>query len=131
MIPSGNRVTELHRKAKDIQTRPDEIFCVYAVYPDHETALKAVRQLVAQRWIACANLIALGVSIYEWNGAIEETQEVAAILKTTGSKVDALIHQIALLHPYEVPCVVAWPVETGHGDFLNWVKNQVRHLRQT
>jgi periplasmic divalent cation tolerance protein len=38
--------------------------------------------------------------------------------------VDDLTRAIADEHSHEVPCVVSWPIENGHPDFLDWVITQ-------
>jgi periplasmic divalent cation tolerance protein len=64
-------------------------------------------------------------SIYRWRGAIESSEEVAAILKTSDAKADALITRIAALHSYEVPCIATWPIDKVLGSYADWVEGSV------
>ena len=36
-----------------------------------------------------------------------------------------LEEKIIELHPYECPAILRIPIEGGHKDFLNWIKEQV------
>ncbi len=97
------------------------ILSVYVTAPDEETALHIARTVVGERLTACANVLPGCRSVYRWQGQVEEAGEVALILKTTAARFPALERRIGELHPYEVPCIVAWEVADGHEPYLNWV----------
>ena len=101
------------------------VVSVYAVFADAEEAERIGRAVVEDRLAACMNLISPIRSIYRWKGAVETAEEVSAIFKTSGGQVDALMTRIAGLHSYEVPCVVAWPIEKVLGSYADWVDESV------
>lgn len=101
------------------------VVSIYAVFADAEEAERIGRTVVEERLAACINIFAPVQSIYPWNGAVETTDEVAAILKTHHWRVDALMERIAELHSYDVPCIVAWPVEKVVGRYADWVEDSV------
>ena len=98
---------------------------VYAVFANAEEAERIGRQVIEERLAACINILPPIMSIYRWQGTIETADEVAAIFKTTGAQVDALITRIAALHSYDVPCIVNWPVNKLLGDYADWVEDSV------
>jgi periplasmic divalent cation tolerance protein len=98
---------------------------VYAVFASAEEAERIGRLCVEERLAACINILGPIRSIYRWKSAIETADEVAAIFKTTAATADALIARIAGLHSYDVPCVVAWPVEKILGPYADWVEHSV------
>jgi periplasmic divalent cation tolerance protein len=98
---------------------------VYTVLASAEEAERIGRLCVEERLAACINILGPVRSIYRWKNAIETADEVAAILKTSEDQVDALIARIAGLHSYDVPCVVAWPVEKSLGPYADWVEDSV------
>ena len=102
------------------------VVSVYAVFADGEEADRIGRTMVEERLAACVNLLGPIRSIYRWQGAIEATDEVAAIFKTTDEAADRLIERIAALHSYDVPCVVSWPIEKVLGSYVGWVEDSVR-----
>ena len=101
------------------------VVSVYAVFADAEEAERIGRAVVEDRLAACMNLISPIRSIYRWKGAVETAEEVSAIFKTSEGQVDALMTRIAGLHSYEVPCVVAWPIEKVLGSYADWVNESV------
>jgi periplasmic divalent cation tolerance protein len=98
---------------------------VYTVFASAEEAERIGRLCVEERLVACINILGLVRSIYRWKDAIETADEVAAIFKTTEATADALIARIAALHSYDVPCVVAWPVEKFLGPYADWVEDSI------
>ena len=42
------------------------------------------------------------------------------------SLVEELIDRVNALHSYDCPCVVAWPIENGNPDYLQWVDQETR-----
>jgi periplasmic divalent cation tolerance protein len=81
--------------------------------------------LVTERLAACVNLVSNVFSIYKWRGAIEKTAEILLIIKTSEEKREKAMRRLVELHPYEVPEVIAFPIEAGHAPYLAWVLESV------
>jgi periplasmic divalent cation tolerance protein len=94
---------------------------VYVTAPDRDTALAIARAIVDERLAACANVLGAMTSVYRWDGKVVEEGEVAFIAKTTSAQLPALIARIKALHPYQVPCIVAWPIAAGLQAYLDWI----------
>lgn len=101
------------------------ILSVYAVFGDAEEAERIGRAVIEERLAACVNIVPSIRSIYRWKGEIETASEVAAIFKTHHWRSDALMKRIAELHSYDVPCIVAWPIEKIVGSYAQWVEDSV------
>jgi periplasmic divalent cation tolerance protein len=101
------------------------ILSVFAVFANADEAERIGRTVVEERLAACINILSPVRSIYRWKGAIETADEVAAIVKTSDKKVDALITRIAALHSYDVPCIATWPIEKVLGSYAAWVEDSV------
>ncbi len=97
---------------------------VFTNLPDAEAAAKLAARLVEQRLVACANLLPACTSVYRWQGALETTSEVPLLLKTSASRYPALEAAILAAHPYELPEIVAVPVERGLPAYLAWVASE-------
>jgi periplasmic divalent cation tolerance protein len=100
-----------------------DIVFLYVTAPDPKTARQIARTLIAEKLAACVNISAPMTSIYEWQGTIEETAEIAMFVKTTAAAVKRARDRIIALHPYETPCIAALPI-SAHGSataFLDWV----------
>lgn len=100
---------------------------VYTLFGSAEAAERVARQLLDERLIACANLLSPATSFYEWNGAVERADEVPVLLKTTPSRRDALMARLAQLHDYEVPAILALPIDAVATSFGKWVADRVSH----
>ena len=58
-------------------------------------------------------------------GAVETSDEVAGIFKTSTARADVLITRIAGLHSYEVPCIVTWPIDKVIANYTGWIEGSV------
>lgn len=68
---------------------------------------------MSARVAACVNLIEGVRSIYRWEGAVCNELEVQLVLKTTRQQAPALRELIAREHPYQVPELLALPVDAA------------------
>ena len=88
-------------------------------------ARSLVRSLVEDRLVACGTLVPGASSIYRWEGALMEENEVVVLLKTDASKWNALSAAVKERHPYQVPELLALPVERGLDAYLSWMTSEV------
>jgi periplasmic divalent cation tolerance protein len=102
------------------------VLTVYAIFADYDEATRIGRMVIEERLAACIHILAPCTSIYHWDGAVQQAQEVPALLKTSAASADALIARIAELHSYDVPAIVAWPVDRLAAPFHDWVESKVR-----
>lgn len=89
--------------------------------PDQETAGSIAGQLVQNGLAACVNMVPAIKSVYQWQGKIEQDDEVLLIIKTRQDKFSQLEALIQQHHPYELPEIVAVPINTGLTGYLNWI----------
>ena len=101
---------------------PNEIIVVFCTCPNRETAERIAQALVERRLAACVSLIPSVVSVYQWQGRLETEQETLMLIKTRNSRYSDLEKAIVSLHPYELPEIIAVPVEQGLDDYLDWVE---------
>lgn len=103
-----------------------EILLIITNLPDTDSADRLARQLVESRAAACVNRLAPCSSIYRWQGNIETATEVPLLIKTARDAYPRLESLIRELHPYELPEIIAVPVETGLPGYLAWVEAETR-----
>ena len=84
-----------------------------------------VTALVAARLVACGTLLPGARSIYRWEGQVKEEAEVVVLLKTDASKWEPLCAAVRERHPYQVPELLALPVERGLERYLSWLTSEV------
>lgn len=93
------------------------------------TALDAERiatALVERGLAACVNVVPGVTSIYRWKGVVERDLELLLVIKTRADRFEALREALVSLHPYEVPELIALPVEGGHPPYLAWLDEATR-----
>ena len=100
------------------------IVSVYAIFADAEEARRICRIAIEERLAACANILGPCRSVYRWQGAVEEAEEVPAILKVRADKAEGLVARIAELHSYEVPAITVWPIEQALAAYSAWVARE-------
>jgi periplasmic divalent cation tolerance protein len=94
---------------------------VLVTAPGAAEAAALARALVEERLAACGNVVPGLRSIYRWEGKVQEDTEALLVLKTTRARFEALRERILALHPYQVPEVLALPVEAGSAPYLAWI----------
>lgn len=94
--------------------------------PDEPTGRTLARALVEERLAACGNLLPITSSVYRWQGDLVEEPEWLLLLKTHAARLDALAARLVELHPYDVPELLALPVERGLPAYLDWVRQETR-----
>ena len=101
-----------------------DVRSVYVTIDTPDNAATLAKALLERRLIACANVLPGMRSLFTWDGTVQDEGEVAMILKTREGRLDELVDAVEALHPYDVPCVVAWPVDAGAEAYLAWVRDE-------
>jgi periplasmic divalent cation tolerance protein len=94
--------------------------------PDRAAAEKLADALIEKRVAACINILAPCRSVYRWQGAVQHDEEHPVLIKSTRAAYPALEAHIRALHPYELPEIVAVPIERGLPAYLDWVAAQIQ-----
>jgi periplasmic divalent cation tolerance protein len=104
--------------------RPSDVVALYLTFPNETTATQVSEALVERGLVACVNVLPSATSIFRWQGVVTREREVVAIAKTTADRLDAATAAVVELHPYELPCVVAYAATGGLGEYLQWVADE-------
>jgi len=97
------------------------ILLVFTNLPDRAAAERLASALVEKRVAACVNILAPCKSVYRWKGALQQDEEHPLLIKTTEARYAELEVAIRAGHPYELPEIIAVPVERGLPAYLDWV----------
>jgi len=89
--------------------------------PNQKSAEALAGHLISEKLAACVNIIAGMTSIYEWQGKIETSQEHLLLIKSHTNKYDTIEATIKTIHPYELPEIIAVPIERGLPEYLQWI----------
>jgi periplasmic divalent cation tolerance protein len=101
------------------------VLLCYCTCPDAEVAQRIAEALVEECLAACVNRVPGVASTYRWQGQVTTEREELLLIKTTGARFEALRERLLALHPYELPELIAVPVERGHAAYLDWLRAAV------
>lgn len=82
--------------------------------------------VVEARLAACVNVLPGVRSCYVWEGKTTWSDEVLLVMKTTQNNYEKLQAKILELHSYDVPEIVALPIEAGFDAYLAWIAQSVQ-----
>jgi periplasmic divalent cation tolerance protein len=94
--------------------------------PDRAAAERIADLVIEKQLAACVNILAPCRSVYRWKGAVQHDEEHPMLIKTTSERYAALEQAIRGAHPYELPEIVAVPVEHGLAEYLGWVASETK-----
>lgn len=89
--------------------------------PDQATAQQLATLALEARLAACVTLLPGATSCYRWQGRIEQSSEMQMLLKCDSDHQQALCDLLKAAHPYDVPELLALPVQHGDSEYLSWL----------
>jgi len=89
------------------------------------TAERIAETVVGERLAACVNIVPGLTSIYRWEGQIQRDAELLLLIKTRQEVYPLLEARIRELHPYQIPEIIALPIQIGSAAYLDWIAVQV------
>ena len=92
--------------------------------PDTKTAALVAQRLLDDRVAACVQTLSPCTSTYRWKGQIETAQEFPVLVKCAASRAQEAMQAIKDMHPYEVPEIIAIPIQGGLKEYLAWIQEQ-------
>jgi periplasmic divalent cation tolerance protein len=99
---------------------------VFTNLPDRASAERLAELLLEQRLAACVNILAPCRSVYRWKGAVQHDEEHPMLIKTSAERYAALEQALRQGHPYELPEIIAVPIEQGLPAYLDWVAAETK-----
>ena len=94
---------------------------VFITASDRKEARRIAEGLLKARLAACVNVVSGVESYFRWKGKVERAKECLLIAKTEKSRLKKLIKLVKSLHSYEVPEIIALPVNSGEKAYLDWI----------
>ena len=101
-----------------------ELKIVVTTFADRAVAEKTAHLLVDAGLSVCAQVGADLVSYFRWDGAVRREQEVAVLIKVLPDRYELCAGELKLLHPYDVPQIVAWPAGRVDAAYLAWARGK-------
>ncbi len=92
--------------------------------PDDQSARSIAGAALTARLAACANLGAITAE-FHWEDALNSETEVAALFKTRPDLAAPLAELIRKTHPYDLPAITWWEVQTDAAT-AGWVAQETQ-----
>ncbi|MBV9266985.1 MAG: divalent-cation tolerance protein CutA [Acidobacteriaceae bacterium] len=102
------------------------VVVVLCTCADDNEAGRIAQAVVEESLAACVNILPGIESVYRWEGKVERSRETLLIIKTVAESFDALRERISALHSYDIPELIALPVELGLEKYLAWIRREVK-----
>ena len=96
---------------------------VLVTHPSMEHAERITRGVIDAKLAACV-LVTDVKSFYNWEGQLNEDDEVVTILKTSTEKVADLEKYITTNHDYDVPAIISFQANANER-YGNWLGQQL------
>ena len=97
---------------------------VLVTHPNNEHAERITKGVIDAKLAACI-LVTDVKSFYNWEGKLNEDDEVVTILKTSTGKVADLEKYIETNHEYDVPAIISFQANANES-YGNWLEQQIR-----
>jgi periplasmic divalent cation tolerance protein len=94
--------------------------------PSLDEAARLGRSAVENRLAACAQVFGPIASTYWWEGEVRSAEEWSCQLKTTRALLRRLTESLRAAHSYDVPEIVAVPIDDGDPAYLGWIEGETR-----
>jgi periplasmic divalent cation tolerance protein len=107
---------------RNLSGPPMRFIDILITCPDREQAESIARACLEQKLAACANIGAPIESLYRWQGAIEQADEVPLLLKTRADLFERVRETVMPLHSYETPCIVATDLVATDAAYAAWLE---------
>ena len=93
--------------------------------PSMAEAEGLAEKLLTARLAACVNIVPGVLSLYEWQGKMEREQEFILLIKSRAERFAEIQALVQANHPYELPELIAVPIEEGLAPYLDWIDRQL------
>ena len=103
----------------------EDYLLVISTCPNQDVAKQLAGKIIDEHLAACVNILPNIVSVYKWQGSMEESSESMMLIKSTKQQYENLQSLIVEEHPYELPEVIAVPISGGLPEYLAWINNVI------
>jgi periplasmic divalent cation tolerance protein len=94
---------------------------------DEAAARRLARALVSERLAACVQIVPGLLSVYRWQGKVQEDSEYQLWIKTAADRVAELKTRLAALHGYDLPELLVLPAVDAWEPYAQWVFDETRN----
>lgn len=104
----------------------EEFILVLTTVPDEKTGQTIAMQILKEKLVACVTISGASLSFYWWKEQISKEAEHILFMKTRAALFPELEKKLEEIHPYDVPEIIALPVQKGSANYLNWIEKETK-----
>ena len=93
---------------------------VITTCPSQASAEEIASTLVRENLAACVSVLPGVKSFYQWQGQLQQDNELVLLIKCPSDRYLVLEQRLQTIHPYDIPEIIALPVEKGLSAYLDW-----------
>ena len=98
---------------------------VQTAVADDAEAVRIADALVGERLAACVQQIPGVRSTFRWDGRVRHATQVLLVAETTTAAFEALAARVRELSSYDVPQILAVPMDQIDGEYADWLRSAV------
>jgi periplasmic divalent cation tolerance protein len=106
----------------------NEYIIVISTTETKDEAKKIAQILIEKKIVACIQISGPILSLYWWEGKIEESEEWRIMAKTTNKLYDKVERCIRQNHSYSVPQIISVSISDGFAEYLKWIDDSATAL---
>ena len=103
----------------------DQFLLVSTTTPTPALAQQIASALVERRLAACVQIQGPMLSVYRWEGAVEQSEEWLCTAKTRSTLFAEVEQVVTELHEYECPELIASPLKKASEAYLQWLDQEL------
>lgn len=106
----------------DDQIETEGFLLLFCTCPNQIVAEDLATQVISNSLAGCVNILPNLLSVYSWQDKIIREQEYLLIIKTHRDYYPQIEKFIKKTHPYQVPEIIAIPINHGSLEYLTWLR---------
>ena len=103
-----------------------DLCVIFCTCPNKSNARDIACKVVEQELAACVNILAGVVSVYRWEGKVQQDSECQLVIKTLKASQQKLKELVFSMHPYDVPEWIVLDVDFASVDYQDWISNSCK-----
>jgi len=107
-------------------SKDTSLIIVWSNCPSEAQAAELAQVLVREKLAACVHILPRGRSFYIWEGKMNQEDEWTLKIKTRAALFDDLKARLTVLHPFDVPEILATPVVDCGVSYGRWVMDSTQ-----
>ena len=99
---------------------------IFTTCANKKEARRIAEGLIERKFAACVNIMDRLESFFWWQGKVDKAEEALLIIKSKKKNFAKIAKLIKSMHSYDVPEIIALPIISGWGPYLEWLDESVR-----